>query len=304
MIQFVKNKETFDLINPFQQKGKWFKCNLHTHTTTSDGDSSLEQRVKQYREKGYSILAVTDHEKTNDVSPFCDKDFLVLSGMETHPICSDQNDLFHFVCLNVPHGFSIPDDMDANSRIKLVKRAGGEVIFAHPYWCGQNVNHLFSVKGYIGIEVYNATCTKIGKAYSSVQWDDMLDNGRFLPAVASDDVHTGRDIFMGWTMIKAKDLSVKSIMNALRTGCFYASCGPIIEDFTMSRGKISLRCSPVVEIHFVSQRYFGQSFYSDDAQELTAATYTPNKNAKYVRAEVVDRHGRHAWTNPIILNKS
>ena len=290
------------LVNPFEREGKWYKANLHTHTTTSDGNVSVVERIKQYQEKGYSILALTDHLKTNDVTLLSSEGFLVLSGMETHPLCPG-GDPYHLVCLNISHPFDFPEATDANERIALVKKAGGEVIVGHPYWCGHNLNQLLPLAGYIGIEVYNATCTRIGKGFSSVHWDDLLDVGVVTPAVASDDVHSGgRDIFMGWTMVKAQELTPDSIMESLRSGCYYASCGPIIEDFRLKDNKVGLKCSPVQEIHFICQRSNGLSFYAEKGKEITEAEIQLTENIKYVRAEVVDRQGRHAWTNPFIFN--
>ena len=56
-----------DLVNPFAIKGKWYKAALHVHTTTSDGDVDVATRIKQYRDKGFDIVAITDHRKTNDL---------------------------------------------------------------------------------------------------------------------------------------------------------------------------------------------------------------------------------------------
>jgi len=300
-MQERSNTEANVLVNPFQQEGNWYKANLHTHSKTSDGTETVEERVRQYRNNGYSILALTDHDKTNDVTGVTTKEFLGISGMETHPASPLPGDVYHLVCLNVPYGFALPGELDANSRIQRVKDAGGEAIYAHPYWCGHNFNHMVLVNGYIGIEVYNATCSKIGKAYSSVQWDDLLSNGYHLPAVAVDDCHGGRDLFMGWTMIKARDLTVKSIMDALRTGSYYASCGPQINDFGIRDGKAFVECSPAAEIHLISQAYFGGSRYADNGPDVTSAEIGIDPNMRYVRAEVVDRQGRRAWTNPILL---
>ena len=302
MIKAIRPKEhAGDLVNPFQQSGKWFKANFHTHTTASDGNVSLEIRAQQYRDRGYSILAVTDHDVTSDVSAFCEKDFLVISGMETHPPCPFESELYHLVCLNIPTGFSFPENCSVETRIDLVKKAGGEVILAHPYWNGFNINHLLAIDGYIGIEVYNATASKIGKACSSVQWDDLLTYGRYLPAMAVDDAHQGRDIFMGWTMIKARSLSIRSVLNALRTGCYYSSCGPIVESFMIKDKVAFIRCSPAVEIHFIAQKYFGRSFYANGEKEMVSGRYEVPDEVQYLRAEVVDRSGNRAWTNPIIL---
>jgi hypothetical protein len=291
------------LVNPFEQKGNWYKANLHTHSTTSDGDMAFQTRITQYKEKGYSILALTDHGKTNPITGLSSRDFLLISGMEIHPPCNLNGDCYHFVCLNVPESFKAPESLDPNVCLQEVRKAGGEFIIAHPYWCGHNLTHLLDIKGAIGVEVYNATCSKIGKAYSSVQWDDLLDLGWEIPAVAVDDVHRGRDIFMGWTMIKSRNLDVPSVMEALRTGSYYASCGPEIKDFRIVNKKAIVECSPVSEIYFMAQRWGGGSAFADQGPDLVKAEFDVPDDLKYLRVELVDRKGNRAWTNPIFLKK-
>ncbi|MCH8223012.1 MAG: hypothetical protein IH868_06325, partial [Chloroflexi bacterium] len=39
----------------------WFKGNLHTHTTESDGDAPPEHVAEWYREHGYDFLVLSDH---------------------------------------------------------------------------------------------------------------------------------------------------------------------------------------------------------------------------------------------------
>ncbi len=42
-------------------KSQWYKGNLHTHSLWSDGDDFPEMIVDWYRERGYSFLALSDH---------------------------------------------------------------------------------------------------------------------------------------------------------------------------------------------------------------------------------------------------
>ena len=44
------------------ETGNFYKANLHLHTTVSDGVWSPEEAKRRYAERGYSILAFTDHE--------------------------------------------------------------------------------------------------------------------------------------------------------------------------------------------------------------------------------------------------
>jgi hypothetical protein len=290
------------LVNPFTTSGNWYKANLHTHTTLSDGDVNLPVRVKQYRDKGYQVLAVTDHEKTNQVAGYSDSNFLLLNGMETHPK-SKAEVPYHFVCLNIPEGLHFEANVPAAKRIKQVKAAGGETIFAHPYWSGHNINNMLAVSGYIAMEVYNGNFHYTGKAYNSVQWDQLLNAARIIPAIASDDLHNSVSIAQSWTMIKAKELTPKAIMDALRTGCFYASCGPVFEDFRIKDGMAEVTCSPAVEICFMGQNTFSHRVTADRDHQITSAKYKLPEQIRWVRAEIVDANGRHAWTNPIIIEE-
>lgn len=291
-----------DLINPFTTDGNWYRANFHTHTTTSDGDVNLPTRVKQYREKGYQVLAVTDHEKTNHIDGYSDSNFLLLNGMETHPK-SNAEIPYHFVCINIPEGMKFEKDVSAEERIRQVKASGGEIIFAHPYWSGHTINDMLAVSGYIAMEVYNGSFHYTGKGYNSAQWDQMLNAGKIIPALANDDLHNSALIAQSWNMIKAKELTPKAIMDALRTGCFYATCGPSFEDFRIEAGIAKVKCSPVVEIYFMGQINYEHGFTSDPAHLITSAQYKLPEGIKWVRAEIVDANGRHAWTNPIVIEK-
>ena len=46
---------------PFDQPGRFYKGNLHTHSTRSDGTLSPGAVLAAYRERGYDFLSLTDH---------------------------------------------------------------------------------------------------------------------------------------------------------------------------------------------------------------------------------------------------
>lgn len=60
----------------------YFKANLHTHSTLSDGRASVEEIKEKYMEHGYSIVAFTDHEHIVDNSHLSDDSFLAITGCE------------------------------------------------------------------------------------------------------------------------------------------------------------------------------------------------------------------------------
>jgi hypothetical protein len=288
------------LSNPFKLKGNWYKANLHTHTTASDGQKTLEERVAEYRDHGYNVLAITDHWATNDMSGHSTDDFLVVSGIEVHPKSIDGAMDYHLVGLGVPADFRYRRTAGANALIKRVKAVGGEVIVAHPYWCGHGMTELGPLRGYAGVEVYNGTCDHSVHGVSSVQWDELLASGRIIGGSACDDAHREDDRFMGWTWLRLPRLTVAAVLKAVRTGAYYASTGPVITDFRVVRGKAIVECEPAAEIHIMGRAPRGRRFTPKRGSKLIRAECDVDRNWQYVRAEVVDRAGKTAWTNPIV----
>jgi len=61
---------------------RYVKANLHCHTTQSDGLYTPEKIKKLYKEKGYEVVAFTDHEIIFDNSRLNDEDFIALTATE------------------------------------------------------------------------------------------------------------------------------------------------------------------------------------------------------------------------------
>ena len=294
-------------VNPFEIKGRWYKANLHTHSTTSDGPLTPAERVEQYQKGGYSVLALTDHWRTNDLRGLGDgKKMLVVGGMEYHPPCHDPpGGWWHLVALGVPHGFELYEDVPANRCIAKVRQAGGENILAHPAWCGQAFVDFEHLKDVIAIEVYNSGCDPAGRPSSENEWSVALDRGWKLPAVAVDDCHGAYelDVLESWTWLKMPSLSTANVIKAVKTGACYASCGPRIHDFRIDGHAIRLRCSPAAKIQFVSTPGRGGRRRAAEGKTITTFNLKIPKLRnwpwQYVRAVVTDTHGRKAWANPL-----
>ena len=295
------------IANPFEQKGQWYKAALHVHTTTSDGDVDVATRLAQYRAAGYQVVAVTDHWKTNDLSGCSDAGFLAITALEAHPKTGNGAPNHHFVCLNLPHPFVLDRELPAQIAIDKVIEAGGKVIYAHPYWTAHSVEEMSEVSGYVAMEVFNAVChLRWNKGHSSVHWDQLLNKGKLLPAVATDDVHKSSEINHGWTMIKAQSLDTAAIMQAIASGCFYASSGPVIEDCRIEAGVIRIATSPVKQVNFFfNGSAGGYVVEAEDGGTLTSAQWAFSKGKRrcqWIRVEVVDQAGNRAWTNPLTVS--
>jgi len=73
-------------LRAFSKPGTWLKGNLHTHTTLSDGPLSPDATIERYRSLGYDFLSITDHRRNGADFNRDDGDFVVLGGVELHPL--------------------------------------------------------------------------------------------------------------------------------------------------------------------------------------------------------------------------
>ena len=290
-------------INPFEQPGRWYRGNTHTHSTESDGKLSIADRFATYREEGYDFLVLTDHRKVNDVQDYSTSDFLAISGSEVHPQNPYGGATYHIVAINIHEPVNCAK-MHPNAVLDDIKAQGGEAVLCHPYWCGHTVSDFLPLRGYFAVEVYNDTCMGIGKGFSEQAWDDLLDRGGPVFGIAADDAHgITHDCFHGWVMVKSPALTLDGIMEALRTGAFYSTLGPEISDITVNHAdkKITVKCSAAQSIVFKAECHRGRRVLAPNGEALTEATYQVPEDAKYVRIEVTDETGKKAWSNPFFF---
>ena len=110
-----------------------YKANLHCHSVLSDGSLTPEQLKAAYKEHGYSVLAITDHEYPYDHSAMTEDDFIMLTGYEAYirPHDSSYNPYGPEVHINLfakePHNVSYVNYVD--SYCKYVKNAAIQEAF-------------------------------------------------------------------------------------------------------------------------------------------------------------------------------
>lgn len=296
--------------SPFEAEGKWYKGNLHTHTTNSDGAWAIDKVAAEYKSNGYNFLFITDHRKISDVSGLSEDGFLVLRGEEIDGGKSGVGHSYHIVALNIKEAVTSQDAPDVQGLIDLARAKGGEVIIAHPYWSGLTMNDMIGLKGYLGIEVFNTTCfNSIAKGHSVVHWDDLLARGKQAWGFAVDDTHQHFndhrviDICNAWIMAKLPELTEAAVMNAIKAGRFYSSNGPSIHNISVEDGYISVSTSEVKVINFVANVSSGGSFTAMGDELLTEARYKMRGSEKYIRVECFDKDGKGAWSNTVLFNK-
>lgn len=297
----------------FAREGRWYKGNLHTHTTLSDGKQTPGERVAAYKAKGYDFLAITDHNVYASYPEFCREDFLVLPATErdavdtsvpcgcVHVLGISREDEPEKVEKRLTFTGELGTDGDYQALLDQVAAAGQLAILAHPVWSRMTIDHLLQLQGYLGIEIYNTTCDHrwyTGKCDYMI--DSCLRKGKKVLLFATDDCHTADnlDMFGGWIQVKAKNLTHEEILRQIQAGSFYASTGPEIYDFGLEDGKVYVACSPCASINFITYEQLGHSIVGEG---LTQGSHQLTGQETFVRCECVDKYGKIAYTNPIFL---
>ena len=298
------------MIDFYGKKLNVYKANLHTHSTVSDGKYSPQEIISLYAQKGYDVLALTDHGKFNPVETYDACGMTLMHGIELHP-WGPGFKRWHFLALGVREGDvpgsaeeSVPQDV-----IDGVVNAGGIVFAAHPYWCGFTHEHVEALKNICGIEVWNTSCRYIGKAYNMQIWDDMLMNGKHYTALAVDDTHRDVDFFYGWTMICSADNSESSLLEALKNGSFYSTMGPEFTRINWENGVLEAEFSPSAEVTVLSNSAYGWSIRRAEEQGELATSLRleipgvleKRESYKYLRIQLRDKDGKYAWSMPVFL---
>lgn len=293
--------------NPFTRPGNWYKGNLHTHSTHSDGLFTPEQVIDFYRTRGYHFLSFTEHRVLTPASRIAD-DFQVISGIEIDAIDPNAG-YFHMIGLGMKGFSSEQFSMTAsmNETALMISEQGGKAFLCHPYWSCQVSKDLFDLKGCFGVEIWNGACEAWDcKGLSVVHWEDMLNSGIRIYGLGTDDCHwwAGRqDAGLGWVWVKAPELSEEAILEALEGGYFYASSGPTIKDIRLENNEITVQTSPVKAIDIIGSGLFkSRRELAAPGKTITEAKLLGDiSQIKYIRVACLDYEGNWAWSNPIFF---
>ncbi len=208
---------------------KFFKANLHCHSTKSDGKLTVETLKAEYKKRGYSIVAFTDHEHLIDNSYLDDDEFLTITSCEVaikeFPAISTLKKLdmrvthLNFYALDqhnvvTPcyaseydhYGYEgIKDEIryegeferkysaeGVNEIIKIAKEKGFIVSYNHPTWSLENASHYLNYEGMFAVEIYNHSCSLQGHADDEHVFDDLLRADKAVFCTCADDNHNAR----------------------------------------------------------------------------------------------------------------
>lgn len=285
----------------FNNNLSWFKGNLHTHTTLSDGMVSVDKSIELYKNAGYDFLAITDHNKI-----FKEKDnkILLLDSIEYDRNDFNSKKAFHITGIAVKSEPEIEKSYTPQQIIDAIIEKNGLAIVAHPAWSLLTHEDLFKLKKYTGIEIWNSVSETNSCRGDSVNYADVLaSKGRIPLLFAVDDTHFyKKDLFGGYIMVNSKSLDRDNILENIKKGNFYCSQGPEIKQIYIENRVIRAVTSPAEEIHFVSDSFYNADRVSKKENELiTEAEYTISETDTVVRVECVDSQRKKAWSQFITV---
>ncbi len=297
---------------PFDKPGKFFKGNLHTHSTRSDGLLTPEAVCRVYREAGYNFLAVTDHFSgeyhypITDTKPYRDDNFTTILGAELHAPATELGDDWHILAVGLPADFTRTQPGESGAGLaRRALAAGAFVAAAHPGWYNLSENDIRSLGAIHAVETWNGTAVDDSDRQDA--WyilDNLLSRGGRYFACTTDDAHfdpARYDALRAWVMVKTEALTPEMILSALKAGHYYSSNGAFIHDIRVkAERKLSVRCSPAERV-FVTGR--GANFRAAHGINLTEAEFDLSEfTSPFCRVTVRDAQGRKAWSNPLWFN--
>lgn len=317
----------------FSKEGKWYKGNIHCHTTLSDGRLTPSEAVQLYKDNGYDFLSLSEHDYYVDLRNVYDsEDFILLPSVEASAVLYDNhgdrvkthhihgilgnkdmqqqaghNLIQHDTRLEVPIYKGTWDGLEAAQKVidDLISK-GCFVTYNHPTWSRVYMDEVVGLENVWAMEVYNyATVIECGEGYNSVFWDEMLRRNHFVYGFAADDNHNLEERFDslgGYIMVRSEELSHEAIINHMLNGDYYFSSGPSIYQWGIDGNKVYVHCSHVEYIHFIAGGPINSSetiMRKDNILEY--GEHILKGNETYIRIECIDDKGKTAWTNAINL---
>jgi hypothetical protein len=95
---------------PFNKPGRFYKGNLHAHSSNSEGLRRPEEFAVLYREAGYDFLAITDHFREHygfhhGYAPYRSEGVTTLLGAELHTPATALGEDWHILAVGQPPDF-------------------------------------------------------------------------------------------------------------------------------------------------------------------------------------------------------
>jgi hypothetical protein len=256
---------------PFDRKGSFYRGNLHCHSTRSDGNLPPEEVIAAYKRLGYHFICLSDHFEAEydwqitDTSRWRDESFTTLIGAELSSPGPVQRGKYWLGAAGLPADFPAVGEGETGPQLaRRAQQAGAFISLLHPGFNATTFSDVQDLDALDAVEVYNDGVQRAHDRgdglYLAVE---MLNRGRDLFCIASDDAHFtngGLDALGGaWIMVRSPSLDPTSLLDALKSGAFYASNGPEIHDIIIDDREVEVHCSPAAVVSMTGPGYLNRS---------------------------------------------
>lgn len=291
---------------------RWYRGNIHTHTTNSDGDSPPDVVVSWYRDAGYDFLVVTDHDVLTDPNGLVDAagPMTLIAGEEITSGDVHVNGLGIRERIAPAFLDTVVDTIQAN--VNEVRAQGGVPSVNHPNFRWRvRPDDLASLRGVRLFEIHNAGPEvnnlggRPGFPAMEVVWDTLLSADHRMLGVAVDDAHFfkvwGRQYSnpgRAWMVVRAESPTPAELLAALDTGACYASTGVTLGEVHAAGRELAIDIEQQYECHYRTS-LIGVDGRVLDVQEGLSVRYRLQDGDRYVRARIDDSDGLTAWTQPL-----
>ena len=193
----------------FKNNGNWYKGNLHSHTTISDGKMTPEQSVEVYNEHGYNFLALSEHDIYTDYRKQYNTDnFIMIPAIEASAILYQEEGSSKRLEIHHLHGILGTSEMQKNAKAPLfthmehvppqkhygtwrgreisqeiadmLRDRGCVVTYNHPIWSRVTEEEFIYTEGVQALEIFNYnTVLESNTGYDVTYAPDGKEDQRF-----------------------------------------------------------------------------------------------------------------------------
>ncbi len=215
----------------------WYRVELHTHTTASDGKMDPEELVVRAKIRNYDAIVLTDHNTTS----YCQaamaygkkEGMLVIPGIEWttfwgHILISGGKSNIDWRTVNLEN---------IDEKLAEAKKSGDMVTIAHPKRLGtpfcSECRFLYKIKDWSNVDAYevwshyNPHIREESKK-AIKEWSDLLNAGNKITPVYGYDWHDKDEDgpAYAYTYVGLEDtFNAENILQAIKDGHVYVSMG-------------------------------------------------------------------------------
>ena len=306
---------TIAITSPYSTKTHAYKGQLHSHSTRSDGSSTPQVVITNYRNDGYDFMSLTDHMANYNDPNDSTRNLLItqnpgvtgilfIPGAEQMTTNSGKRPHVGNVNARTPETNTA---IDAQALITNIQAVNGIAILNHPHWPGGATgdtwpaDNIGSINGYTGIEIFNSMLNQNAEDI----WDTVLTRGIKTWGIAADDCHsqTSPVCRTAYVRVFANTLSIDEVINSIKIGNFYSGYTPngktdIQLTITVSGNTISANTNIAATIEFIGS---GGTIKKKETNK-TSASYAPTGTEKYIRIRATNGESK-AWSNPLFITQ-